>query len=336
MEAPEGTGEPLAVDLNENEEQTVDGGGVSGKPYAALKDRSLALLAGVGGGSEPHGTINGRNVNRDAGGQRPPHGTEVLLGLAGLPGQMIDSCVISGVCGGLNGFTESFVPQVSLEGGGGLAWTKTASCPAGPGGPQLPPGEEYRGNTRGCATPASIKTSPPPLDRLSCSGTDMSNGVVCGPGRGVQTEPFLDHRPRPEDCGEPKLANGALHCEWTDSDHSDPESSADPPSYPDGDDRPWEPHAAEEEPRPAVRPQSLRTNPAAAVSLSCDATPLSPEEDGGFYFEDRGYQEDLRGVLEAGRRQSAPDKLPDLHDQNPCSDLKLMPKRFGIADFFTR
>ncbi|XP_072246626.1 TBC1 domain family member 12-like [Leuresthes tenuis] len=82
-----------------------------------------------------------------------------------------------------------------------------------------------------------------------------------------------------------------------------------------------------------VRPQSLRTNPNLTVSLSCDATPLSPDDDGGFYFEDEGYEEDLRNVLEAGRRQSAPDKLPD---QTDSSDLKLMPKRFGIADFFTR
>uniref|UniRef100_UPI0037E81E8B TBC1 domain family member 12-like n=1 Tax=Semicossyphus pulcher TaxID=241346 RepID=UPI0037E81E8B len=85
-----------------------------------------------------------------------------------------------------------------------------------------------------------------------------------------------------------------------------------------------------------VRPQSLRTNPNLAVSLSCDATPLSPDDDGCFYFGDEGYEEDFRNVLEAGRRQSAPDKLPDLTEQADNSDPKLMPKRFGIADFFTR
>ncbi|XP_070697661.1 TBC1 domain family member 12 [Pempheris klunzingeri] len=85
-----------------------------------------------------------------------------------------------------------------------------------------------------------------------------------------------------------------------------------------------------------VRPQSLRTNLNLAVSLSCDATPLSPDEDGCFYFGYEGYEEDLRNVLEAGRRQSAPDNLPDLTDQAHSSDAKLMPKRFGIADFFTR
>ncbi|XP_028278759.1 TBC1 domain family member 12-like isoform X1 [Parambassis ranga] len=85
-----------------------------------------------------------------------------------------------------------------------------------------------------------------------------------------------------------------------------------------------------------VRPQSLRTNPNLAVSLSCDATPLSPDDDGGFYFGDEGYEEDFRNVLEAGRRQSAPDKLPDLTEQTDSSEHKLMPKRFGIAEFFTR
>lgn len=85
-----------------------------------------------------------------------------------------------------------------------------------------------------------------------------------------------------------------------------------------------------------VRPQTLRTNPNIVLSLSCDATPLSPDDDGAFYFGDEGYEEDFRNVLEAGRRQSAPDKLPDLSRQTDSLDSKLMPKRFGIADFFTR
>ncbi|KAM4607424.1 TBC1 domain family member 12 [Polymixia lowei] len=83
------------------------------------------------------------------------------------------------------------------------------------------------------------------------------------------------------------------------------------------------------------RPQSLRTHSNIAVSLSCDATPLSPE-DGGFYFGDEGYADDIRNAFEVGRRQSAPDKLPDLAEQPDSSEQKLMPKRFGIADFFTR
>ncbi|KAK5854399.1 hypothetical protein PBY51_015471 [Eleginops maclovinus] len=87
-----------------------------------------------------------------------------------------------------------------------------------------------------------------------------------------------------------------------------------------------------------VRPQSLRTNPNLVVSLSCDATPLSPVDDddddeGGFYFGD---EEDIRSVLDSGRRQSAPDKLPNPAEQTESSESRLMPKRFGIAEFFTR
>ena len=73
------------------------------------------------------------------------------------------------------------------------------------------------------------------------------------------------------------------------------------------------------------------------VSLSCDATPLSPddedEDEGGFYFGD---EEDIRSVLDSGRRQSAPDNLPNLAEQTEISESRLMPKRFGIAEFFTR
>ncbi|KAM8858407.1 TBC1 domain family member 12 isoform 2-T2 [Spinachia spinachia] len=76
-----------------------------------------------------------------------------------------------------------------------------------------------------------------------------------------------------------------------------------------------------------VRPQSLRTNSNTVLSLSCDATPLSPDEEGGFYFGEEGCEEDFRGVLEAGRRQSAPDQLRDLTQEPDGSDLKLMPKR---------
>ncbi|TNN73560.1 TBC1 domain family member 12 [Liparis tanakae] len=90
------------------------------------------------------------------------------------------------------------------------------------------------------------------------------------------------------------------------------------------------------EPTLPVRPQTLRTNSNMVLSLSLDATPLSPDDEGGFYFGDEGYEQDFRSALEAGRRQSAPDQLPDLSNQEDGSDPQLMPKRFGIADFFTR
>lgn len=85
-----------------------------------------------------------------------------------------------------------------------------------------------------------------------------------------------------------------------------------------------------------LKPNSLRTNPNLTVSLSCDATPLSPDEEDGFYFREKGYSEDFRNVLETGRRRSAPDQLPDLSGVAGCSDIQVMPKRFDIASFFTR
>lgn len=152
-----------------------------------------------------------------------------------------------------------------------------------------------------------------------------------------------------------KDQSGLLGCQSPATLHSTPSPSRDAPSLGSGcltpvactsttpgvnGDRPLsEPSFTEDDevfgdPGFPVRPHSLRTIPNLTVSLSCDATPLSP--DGDFYFGCDGYMEDFRNILEAGRRQSAPDKLPDLTDLSDNPDAKLMPKRFGIADFFTR
>lgn len=152
-----------------------------------------------------------------------------------------------------------------------------------------------------------------------------------------------------------KDQSGPLGCQRTATLHSTPSPSRDAPSLGSSvrhpvactsttpgvnGDRPLsEPSFMEDDevfgdPSFPVRPHSLRTKPNLTVSLSCDATPLSP--DGDFYFGCDGYMEDFRNILEAGRRQSAPDKLPDLTDHSDNPDAKLMPKRFGIADFFTR
>ncbi|CAL9688348.1 unnamed protein product [Knipowitschia caucasica] len=84
-----------------------------------------------------------------------------------------------------------------------------------------------------------------------------------------------------------------------------------------------------------LRPRTLRTNLPLGGSLSCDATPLSPDEEAaGFYYGEEGYgSEDLRHALE-GRRQSAPEQLQELRAQG--DGQQLLPKRFGIAHFFTR
>ncbi|KAM6915911.1 TBC1 domain family member 12 [Xenentodon cancila] len=369
MEVTKGDGESSAVDLNENKEQTGDGGAAGS--YAALKERGLALLAGVSGGQEAGKTrapagVNGRNVNTGVPGQPPPQGAEILLGLVNLPAQLIDSCVISGVRGGLNGFTESLGQEEPPM----VAGPKTASCPA------VRPVEACRGDGQGSVGgclrtstqdgPSCAETGQQSCTCPSCPDVDMSNGVLDVPQRDVaycrHTEllarQLLGQRLgfHDVDCEEMKVANGALHfvsnatatCEWPDSDHSDPSRdspaprlSAKPPSPStstpsklNSDGQVSEEDS--EEPRLPIRPQSLRTNPNTAVSLSCDATPLTPDDDGGFYFEDPDYEQDLRNVLEAGRRQSAPDTLPDLPEQTDGPDLKLMPKRFGIADFFTR
>ncbi|XP_028976352.1 TBC1 domain family member 14 isoform X2 [Esox lucius] len=71
-----------------------------------------------------------------------------------------------------------------------------------------------------------------------------------------------------------------------------------------------------------TRPLNLRTDPHITVTLSCDATPLSPE-DGDMFFRDEG-------CIDC-RRQSAPEKLPDGLTSLPSSS-----KKFGISEFFTR
>ncbi|KAJ8264367.1 hypothetical protein GJAV_G00148330 [Gymnothorax javanicus] len=89
------------------------------------------------------------------------------------------------------------------------------------------------------------------------------------------------------------------------------------------------------------RPLSLRTHPSCAVSLSCDSTPLSPE-DGELFGADG--QHDLRfmnvslssrNTFEASRRQSAPDNIPDGVNEE-SADQGLKSKKHGISDFFGR
>ncbi|XP_070834407.1 TBC1 domain family member 12-like [Chaetodon trifascialis] len=161
----------------------------------------------------------------------------------------------------------------------------------------------------------------------ACSGTLSSQ---C-PGEDAPAAAELPHPLGPSDRDSPTLGSSAKL----------PSPCPSTPSNVNGGSPLSEPNIREDEEDFSdlslpVRPQTLRTNPNLAVSLSCDATPLSPDEFGGFYFGDEGCREDVRNILEAGRRQSAPDTLPDLTEHSDSSDPKLMPKRFGIADFFTR
>ncbi|XP_016343430.1 TBC1 domain family member 12-like isoform X1 [Sinocyclocheilus anshuiensis] len=86
---------------------------------------------------------------------------------------------------------------------------------------------------------------------------------------------------------------------------------------------------------PPLRPQNLRTNSGHTVSLSCDATPLSPGDD-GYFGAEGGVDEYLGSVkaFEGGRRQSAPDRVAA--DPDASYDQMLGTKRHGIAEFLTR
>lgn len=171
-------------------------------------------------------------------------------------------------------------------------------------------------------------TTEPRPERCCC---DLSRASVCRcPGEDAPTAAGPSHSPElPK--SPPALGSSA-----------NPPSAWTPSGFPVDAERPlsepglWEDEDGHSNFSFPVRPRTLRTNPNLAVSLSCDATPLSPDEDGAFYFGGDGYAEDLRTVLEAGRRQSAPDKLPERPEHTDGPDSKLMPKRFGIADFFTR
>ncbi|XP_030641812.1 TBC1 domain family member 12 [Chanos chanos] len=90
----------------------------------------------------------------------------------------------------------------------------------------------------------------------------------------------------------------------------------------------------------ALRPQSLRTVPGCTGSLSCDATPFSPDSEDRYF----GAEGDMDAILasrksfEACRRQSAPDTLPDGHSIDPdsLSDQRVTTKKHGIAEFLSR
>ncbi|XP_024153260.1 TBC1 domain family member 12 [Oryzias melastigma] len=383
MEVTEKNGGSFGVDCNE-EEETAGGPGGAGRLCRS------GLLAGVSGGQEAakptaYATENGRNVNRDPSLQP----AKIMLDLAErlLPGQLIDTCVISGVCGGQNGFSETTGLEEPLEGvHGERGEERTDTSPAASLVDRDQQVQNPAAGSRGESLERSYIRASDPLDRPACArmhpdctAVSMSNGDAdCHGGVSGDCKPVLGHRHASQPWGL-KVANGGLHLlgilpesgrRHPPSPGEDAPSATElthglglcrePPSPEAGDKLPSpspstlsdprsdsplsEPPIPEEEEeedgepaylRAPIRPQSLRTNPNLAVSLSCDATPLSPEEDGGFYFENEVSEEYLRNVLEGGRRQSAPDNLPDL-SEGAGTEHKLLPKRFGIADFFTR
>ncbi|XP_033835942.1 TBC1 domain family member 12 isoform X1 [Periophthalmus magnuspinnatus] len=364
-------GGPVSVDLNENEEAISGGdGGKALKTYRA----GVSSCSSDGGQEPGKGQLcvtagDRADVNTAPallqGGSGWEQRNDVMLDLDKcLAIQLTDSCVISGICpdhSSLNGFLES-PGQEEVE-----------ERDEGRGGGEVEVEEEIR---LGLDALCSAKTSNLDLDDIIGEIWDphvdtpfpdafheLPNGDVgnqCSPVAGECTLSAW------KSCDDVKLANGGLHIlQMSDSIDTDLNQSRDfatmtedalnsdcynssitsailscPIPEPDvnHDSALSEEDEDISELSLPVRPQTLRTNLNLTVSLSCDATPLSPdEEEAGFYYGEEGYgSEDFRSALEAGRRQSAPDKLPDLIGQSDGHDPKLMPKRFGIADFFTR
>ncbi|CAN9500165.1 unnamed protein product [Ophioblennius macclurei] len=310
----------VTVDLNEKEHETAGGGG-GGEALAAIKARSRALPArghGEAGSVQPELCWDHSGLN----GFTEPVGLE-----EGAPDDPPDSCGTA---------------QGEEAAGGGCLGTPGPGCR---GSPRAPPPDNARSN--GVVDSPRCDPASPPGRRLSdCEEVKVVNGGLhirasCdwgdATGPRVNTELPVPTGSSMEDSPLPG-SNAKLLSPCT-STHSDPTSNS-PLSEADTQDED-EDEVQEEDGdfrdlSLPVRPQSLRTNPNFTLSLSCDATPLSPDEDGDFYFGGAGYEEDIRVMLDVGRRQSAPDKLPDLTEQADDLDPKLMPKRFGIADFFTR
>lgn len=391
METSEENGAPF--DMNEDKD-----GGTALQPCFSMKERSVPRLLGVVAAPEAgkvhiYVTGIGRNVNKDAAVQPPSHGGERIWGLTQkcLPAQFTGGCVISGVCGDLNGFTESFGDEeatvVRLD-GGGVEGAPGPPCPALLLGPvstethrqtQLneedPTDAPTQSAERVASAPPGRRTCALKAERscsrittaFSCPDVTVLNGASdlsltdqtgefsspapLGVHRGFHPCRAARHRSAHGDAGEepegrpdPTNQSGTTAClcpvmKRCDS-KGDPGHSA--AASEESRDRPSsEPSFRESQVdfSPCsfpVRPTSLRTYPNLTVSLSCDATPLSPEEENSFYFGDEGYSEDFQNVQETGRRQSAPDQMPDLSGAAGCPDIQVMPKRFGIADFFTR
>lgn len=391
-----------AFDMNDDKD-----GETAIKSCFSMKERSVPRLLGVVAAPEAgkvhiYVTGIGRNASKDAAVQPPSHGGERIWGLTQkcLPAQFTGGCVISGVCGDLNGFTESFGDEeatvVRLDGGaaGGLAGATGASIPAVLLGPlstdahrriqvneEDPPDAERKAANRVASADCLSTSAPPGIPAaFSCPDVNTLNGALDLAHKkqpGMFPSPVPDHslalveaalvhfglhasrakcdcsvqndagaaaEDRPGRGSDSTDQSGTVVCrcstmKWSDSKDAPGHSAA---GSEGSRDRPAsEPSFRENQvdlsPRSfPVRPNSLRTNPNLTVSLSCDATPLSPDEEHGFFFGDEGSSEEFRNGPDPGRRQSAPEQLPDLSGAAGCSDVQLMPKRFDIADFFTR
>ncbi|KAL4640066.1 TBC1 domain family member 12-like [Arapaima gigas] len=165
---------------------------------------------------------------------------------------------------------------------------------------------------------------------------------VGDPGRGIEppiaTTSCTPHGGALPDCPQSAPLSPAS------SSGSDSQGSC---GVPEGGTPPPVPHPAEPEcqgagpdghpPPDRIAPPkrlTLRTHPKGAVSLSCDATPLSPS--GPHEFTEPPLSS--RNTFEANRRQSAPDHLPDGLSvaEEPSLEQALKQKKYAISDFFAR
>lgn len=399
MDTSEENGAPFDMSDDKDGEKAI-------KSCFSVKERSVQRLLGVVAAPEA-GKVHiyltgiGRNVHKDTAVQPPSPGGERIWGLTQkcLPAQFTRGCVISRVCGDLNGFTESLGDEeatvVRLDGGvaGGMPGRGAADFPALLRGPVSSETHRHVQVNEEKPTGSSMKSGPGESPNrgqeqqqssglisaaLSCPDVNKLNGasvLAHNNPTGLFSDPVPDPNLALVEAAlvhrgfHPSIANcscsvqndtgvgpvdraewgsnvtkesGTMVCQcspvkWSDSKdaprHSEEESRDRPASEPSFGEKPqvdFSPHSF------PLRPNSLRTNPNLSVSLSCDATPLSPVEENGFYFGEEGYSEDFRNVLETGRRRSAPDQLPDLSGVAGCSDTQVMPKRFDITDFFTR
>ncbi|XP_029104691.1 TBC1 domain family member 12 isoform X3 [Scleropages formosus] len=199
------------------------------------------------------------------------------------------------------------VSRVAGDGDGDEDGGESPPTPAGPCG-ERPRSEETRVANGGVLMGAA--------DPDPCEGPEsapLSPASSCGGG--TRGSPGVEEPQQALEWGRVAFEAGADRSPWP------PGSEGDPP------------------PGRSAPPRrlALRSRPMGAVSLSCDATPLSPgDEPPGPAFGESPLGS--RNTFESSRRQSAPEHLPDGLSvaSDPSSDQASKQKKHGISDFFGR
>ncbi|XP_077437309.1 TBC1 domain family member 12-like isoform X2 [Vanacampus margaritifer] len=219
---------------------------------------------------------------------------------------------------GLNGSTESRSEEEELTGGRGGTGGLSASCPVACGAQVSGDSTALVGPPCSGQAAGTWPRSEPQADVMPNGRADSCRATVVNGGCHEAGAEARDERcDLPVSADPPEPASSAAGPPSPDSSAASELSSEDSLPSEEEDDN----NAG---PAWAFRPHTLRTEPNLhSTSLSCDATPLSPTDEGGFTFGEHGG--DFRGVFEAGRRQSAPE--PDLRAQANCDGNALATKR---------